>query len=474
MSNSPSVTPELVNERAAANAPLPAGHIRWGICALLFFATTTNYIDRAILSVLFPILSRSPAHGGLGWTNDDYGNINMVFSGAYAVGLLLAGGFIRKAGIKWGLFAAVIAWTIASRAHGLIAFINPLSTTTILGTTFLTTVVAFCICRVFLGLSEAANFPAAIAATAEWFPKKERAFATGIFNCGSNVGAMIAPFVVPAIAVRYGWSVSFYITGVLAVIWLILWAIYYNSPQKHKTLTREEFAYIESDKDERQPTVKLPWRKFFFRRQTLAISLGKFLTDPIWWFYLFWVPGFLSKRFGVKVTDMGWALVVIYTSTTFGSILGGWLSSTLIKRGWSVNLARKSTMLFFALCVVPAFTAALVSNMWVAVLLIALAASAHQGFSANIFTLVSDTVPKQGVSSVTGIASMAGAIGGMIFAKAVGMILDATHNNYVIPFAIASSSYVIAVLIIHLFLPRLQRMELDHIPTTTGATALDP
>ncbi len=529
-------SPELANEKAAANAPAPLGKVRWFVCFLLFFATTTNYIDRAILSVLFPILAHSPsgvqlvdpqagatvpaptpapdgallpttapaisvakgsdwwsqlpegaavvdANGktkivkhvipGLGWTNNDYGNINTIFSGAYALGLLLAGGFIRKAGIKWGLFWAVVAWTIASRAHGLVALINPYSTTVIFGGTVLTTVVAFCVCRIFLGIFEAANFPAAIAATAEWFPKKERAYSTGIFNCGSNVGAMIAPFVVPLIAVAWGWSVSFYITGILAVIWLVLWGMYYQSPQKHPKLTPEELAFIESDKDERQPTVKLPWSRFFFRRQTLAFSIGKFLTDGIWWFYLFWVPGFLTDRFGIKVTEAALPLVVIYSCTTVGSIGGGWLSSALIKRGWTVNAARKTTMLLFALCVVPAFGAALVPSMWGAVMLIALAASAHQGFSANIFTIVSDTVPKQGVSAVTGIGAMAGGIGSMIYQKSVGLIVDATHT-FIIPFIIASSVYLIAVLIIHLLLPRLERMELGDIPTTTGPTPLDP
>ncbi|MGN6368604.1 MAG: MFS transporter [Phycisphaerae bacterium] len=536
MSNAPTSNSDLANEKPAANAPPPAGKIRWIVCFLLFFATTTNYVDRAILSVLFPILSNSPSgvqlvdpqpgavvptpatlpagaiapttapavsipegqewwaklpdgaavvddHGdtkivkhvlpGLGWTNTDYGYINTIFSGAYALGLLLAGGFIRKIGIKWGFFWAVIAWTIASRAHGLVALINPHSTMNIFGQTVLTTVVAFCICRIFLGLFEAANFPAAIAATAEWFPKKERALSTGIFNCGSNVGAMIAPFIVPAIAVSLGWSVSFYITGILAVIWLILWAIYYQSPQNHKSLTPEELAYIESDKDERQPTVKLPWSRFFFRRQTIAFSIGKFLTDGIWWFYLFWVPGFLKDTFHVKITDLTLPMIVIYTSTTFGSIGGGWMSSALIKKGWTVNAARKITMLVFALCVVPAFAVALVPNMWAAILLIALAASAHQAFSANIFTLVSDTVPKQGVSAVTGIGAMAGGIGSMIFQTAVGIIVDKT-GTFVIPFIIASTAYVIAVLFIHLILPRLERMELDDVPTTTGPTPLDP
>ena len=245
MANIPTATPELANDRSAANAIAPAGKVRWGICALLFFATTTNYIDRAVLSVLFPILQKPAAQGGLGWTNNDYGNINTIFSGAYALGLLLAGGYIRKIGIRWGLFWAVVAWTIASRAHGLVSLIDPHSTTSIFGTTVLTTVVAFCVCRIFLGLFEAANFPAAIAATAEWFPKKERALSTGLFNSGANVGAIIAPFVVPQIALKWGWSVAFYITGILAVVWLVLWYLFYQSPEDHKSLTAEERAYIK-------------------------------------------------------------------------------------------------------------------------------------------------------------------------------------------------------------------------------------
>ena len=473
MSRNSDTTPTLTGPNTTAVSG-PGGHMRWVVCALLFLATTTNYIDRQVIALLKTTLT-DQYH----WSESDYATIVMVFQGAYAAGLLVVGGIIDRIGVRIGLLLAVAAWTIAARAHGLVALI-PMdahvnlgslfglrSTDLVLGITTLS-VIAFATARAALGFSEAANFPAAIKAIGEWFPKKERALATGLFNSGTNIGAITAPFFVPWIKVRWGWPAAFYVTGVLALLWMVLWYFYYQSPEKHKKLTAAERAYIRSDTDQTSPR-KLPWIMFLGRRQTWAFSIVKFLTDPIWWFYLFWVPAFLEERYKVKITAVFLPLLVIYTMSSIGSIGGGWLSSTMIKRGFSVNVSRKTAMLLCALCVVPIFAAALVSNLWVAIWLIALAAAAHQGFSANIFTVASDTVPKQGVSSVVGIGGMAGAIGGMIIAKLIGYILDVTHKNYLIPFIIASSVYLLAVLILHLILPRLEPMKLDALPDDAPA-----
>jgi ACS family hexuronate transporter-like MFS transporter len=329
-------------------------------------------------------------------------------------------------------------------------------------------------------VGEGGNFPASIKTIAEWFPKRERALATAIFNSGSNFGPMLAAIFVPWCMVYFGdqrgWRMAFILTGAIGFIWLIFWFWLYDTPERQRRLSQKESDYIHVDDDDASRAAeltKVSWVRLLGYRQTWAFFAGKFMTDGIWWFYLFWVPGFLKDTFHVKITELTLPMIVIYSCTTVGSIGGGWLSSSLIRRGWTVNAARKTTMLIFAICVVPAFAVALVPNMWAAILLIALAASAHQGFSANIFTLVSDTVPKQGVSAVTGIGAMAGGIGSMIFQTAVGIIVDKT-GTFVIPFIIASSAYVIAVLLIHLILPRLERMELGDIPTTTGPTPLDP
>ncbi len=314
--------------------------------------------------------------------------------------------------------------------------------------------------RFALGLGEAGNFPAAIKTVAEWFPKKERALATGIFNSGSNVGAIVAPLAVPFIAVTYGWQWAFIITGALGFIWLAFWLAVYRKPEEHPKLSTTELAHIQSDPLE--PTTRIPWARLLPHRQTWAFALGKFLTDPVWWVYLFWLPKFLNTTYGLNITQIGLPLVVIYIVADIGSIGGGWLSSSLIKRGWPVNRARKSTMLLCALAVVPIMFASQASNLWVAVGLISIAAAAHQGWSANLFTMVSDMFPRRAVGSVVGIGGMAGAVGGMLIATTVGLILQYT-GSYLPIFIIAGCAYLIALLVIHSLVPRMESARIDAV-----------
>ncbi|HRH44604.1 MAG TPA: MFS transporter, partial [Pyrinomonadaceae bacterium] len=319
-------------------------------------------------------------------------------------------------------------------------------------------IIGFMIARFILGIGEAGNFPASIKTVAEWFPKKERALATGVFNSGTNIGALVTPLAVPWIALTWGWYEAFIITGVIGFIWLIFWLLFYRTPEQHPQITKEEFDYIQSDQEEPQP--KIPWRKLLPHRQTWAFAIGKFLTDPIWWVYLFWLPDFLNKKYGLDLTTFGVPIAVIYIIADVGSIGGGWISSTLIKKGWSINAGRKTAMLICALAVIPIIFASITSSLWVSVFLIGLAAAAHQGWSANIFTTASDMFPKQAVGSVVGIGGMAGAIGGMYMSKVVGWILDAT-GSYVVIFIIAASAYLVALAIIHLLAPNLEPAKIE-------------
>ena len=413
------------------------GRVRWTICALLFFATTINYVDRQVLGILAPTLTKS-----LHWSDSDYGNIVASFQAAYALGLLLFGSVMDRIGTRKGLSGAIIFWSLASMAHALAG-----------------SVFGFGVARFALGLGEAGNFPAAIKTVAEWFPRKERALATGIFNSGSNVGAVVAPLLVPGIALAYGWRPAFIATGLLGFAWLIFWLAFYHRPEDHPHLSSEELAFVRSDAAE--TTVKIPWARLLPLRQTWAFALGKFLTDPVWWFYLSWLPKFLNKKHGLTLDKIGPPLIVIYLLADIGSIGGGWLSSRLIQRGMSVNQARKTAMLVCALLVVPIMAASQASNLWVAVLLIGLAAAAHQGWSANLYTLVSDTFPRRAVGSVIGIGGMAGAIGGMFVASAVGYFLQKTGDNYVPLFMIAGTAYLLALLVIHSINPRLEPAALN-------------
>ncbi|MGB2867404.1 MAG: MFS transporter [Bacteroidota bacterium] len=415
---------------------LVRGHYRWSICALLFFATTINYIDRQVIGVLKPTLATE-----LGWSEIDYSNIVFAFSAAYAIGLLLVGRMMDWLGTKKGFSLALIVWSIAAMAHAAAR-----------------SVAGFAAARFALGLGESGNFPASIKTIAEWFPKKERALATGIFNAGSNIGAVVTPLVVPWITLTYGWQWAFIATGALGFIWLLFWWFSYRRPEEHPKVTKEELAHIQSDPAESSEPVK--WRRLFLHRQTWAFAVGKFMTDPVWWIYLFWVPDFLNKNYGITLLTIGLPLVVIYVIADIGSIGGGWISSAFIKRGWSVNAARKTAMLICALCVVPIIFASQVDDLWIAVGLVGLAASAHQGWSANLFTLVSDMFPRRAVGSVVGMGGMAGMIGGMIIAKVVGYILQWT-GSYVPIFLIAGFTYLVALLFIHLLVPKLEPATLE-------------
>lgn len=435
------------------------GKFRWVICALLFFAATINYVDRQVLGILKKTLSDE-----FGWTDIDYGWIVFSFQAAYAVGMLLVGRMMDRLGTKKGFAISITVWSLAAMAH---AWAIPIG---VAGAAFLgwfgyisestafVSVVGFIIVRFLLGLGEAGNFPAAIKTTAEWFPKKERAFATGIFNSGTNVGALATPLVVPWIAYTYGWYEAFIITGVIGFVWLAFWLLLYKRPEEHPRLSKEELDYIQSDPPE--STVAIPWKKLFPYKQTWAFAAGKFMTDPIWWVYLFWIPDFLQRQHGLDLKTFGIPIAVIYIIADVGSIGGGYISSAMIKRGWSINRSRKTAMLICALSVVPIVIASMTTSLWLSVILIGVAAAAHQGWSANLFTISSDMFPKQAVGSVVGIGGMCGAIGGMIIAPLVGYILQTT-GSYVPIFIIAASAYLVALLVIHVIVPRMEPAEIE-------------
>lgn len=410
------------------------GHIgkyRWVICALLFFATTINYVDRAVLGVLAPTLRTE-----IGWSDQEYGYISAAFTLAYALGFLFAGWFIDRVGSRVGYSLYLVIWSIAAAGHA-----------------FAKTVFGFSIARFALGIGESGNFPAAIKTVAEWFPKKERALATGIFNAGSNVGAILAPLIVPWLALTWGWQSAFIVTGIAGLVWLFFWYPIYRRPAEHPSLSKEELAYIESDPPE--PKVNIPWAKLLVFKQTWAFAIVKFLTDAIWWFYLFWFPLFMADRFKVDLKGIGIPMVTVYLMADFGSIGGGWLSSSLLKKGWTTNGARKIAMLVCAILILPVALAPVVSSEWLAVILVGIATAAHQGFSANIFTTSSDMFPKQAVGSVVGIGGFAGAMGGFIMNLGAGWLKENT-GNYQIMFIIAAVVYLIALLLMHLLVPNLE------------------
>ncbi|MDH7603554.1 MAG: MFS transporter [Melioribacter sp.] len=426
------------------------GKYRWIILALVFFATTVNYLDRQVIS----LLKDDYLEPQFNWTETDYANIVIVFQLCYALGMLVVGWFIDKVGTKLGYALSLTIWSLAAVGHA-----------------FAKSTVGFMVARGFLGISEAGNFPAAIKTVAEWFPKKERALATGIFNSGTNVGAIIAPLSVPFIAAAWGWQEAFIITGAVGFIWLIFWFTMYEIPSKHKKLSKEEFEYIHSDKDEaieNQNKEKVSWFKLLTYRQTWAFVIGKFMTDPIWWFYLFWLPSFLNKQYGMTKTEFALPIAVVYTLTTVGSIFGGWLSGYFIGKGWPVYKARRTAMLIFALLVVPVvFAQALGSySYWFAVLIIGLAAASHQAWSANIFTTTSDMFPKKAVASVTGIGGMAGAVGGILLSRLAGVLLDhfkelgTIETGYYIMFIICGTAYLGAWIIFNLLAPQMKKVEL--------------
>jgi MFS transporter, ACS family, hexuronate transporter len=414
---------------------LLAGRFRWVICGLLFLGVTKNYMDRQVLGVL-----KEPLQHQFGWSEIDYGNLVFAFQAAYALGMIFVGRLIDRLGTRIGYAMTMIFWSLASMAH---AVANSLW--------------AFVIARSALGFGEAGVFPASIKAVAEWFPKKERALATGIFNAGTNVGAILTPLVVPWIALHWGWRWAFVMTGGIGFAWLLLWLVVYRKPEDHPRTTGSELRYIQSDPAE--PSGKIKWARLLPHRQTWAFAAGKFMIDPIWWFYLFWIPDYLQREHGLRLTEIGLPILVIYAISDLGSVAGGWLSSALIRRRLSINASRKWAMLICALCVVPVATVFRVSGLWPATLLIGLAAAGHQGFSANLFTLSSDLFPSRAVGSIVGIGGMAGAIGGMLIAEIVGHVLEWT-GSYMIPFFIAASAYLAALAFIQLLSPDLRPAQL--------------
>ncbi len=421
-----------MTEAIRPDDPLPGriGRYRWAICALLFFAITINYVDRQVLGVLKPVLETE-----LGWSENDYANIVVAFQAAYAIGLLGFGRFMDLVGTRWGLAIAVSVWSVAAMAHA-----------------GARSVVQFALVRFALGLGEAGGFPASVKAVSEWFPKRERALATGIFNAGSNVGALITPILIPLIVVSLGWEWAFILTGAVGFLWLVAWLALYRRPREHPRVGAAELAHIESDPVD--PPGKISWRFVATRRETWAFLLGKFITDPVWWLFLFWLPDFFAKTYDLDILSFGPPLVAVYLLADVGSVGGGWLSSRLISGGWSVNRGRKTTMLICALCVTPISVAIYAQDLLVAVGVIGLAAAAHQGWSANLFTLVSDVFPRRAVATVVGFGAAGGAIGGMFIAKFAGWTLEAT-GSYLPLLAFASVAYLVALGVIHLLTPRL-------------------
>ncbi len=418
-------------EQTPPSVPARAGYFRWVICALLLFGTTKNYMDRNVLGVLNKTLQHD-----IGWSEIDFSNLVIAFQAAYAAGMLLTGRLIDKLGTRLGYALAMIFWSLASMA-------------TALGSSL----TSFAISRAALGFGEAAVFPASIKAVAEWFPKKERAFSTGIFNAGTSFGAMLAPLVVPWITLRWSWRGAFVGIGALGFVWLAFWLALYRKPGEHPRVSKGELDYILSDPQ--LPPAKIKWSSLLPLRQTWAFVAGKFLTDPVWWFYLFWVPGFLQSKHGISLTGLGPPIVAIYFISDFGSVGGGWISSYLIKRGRSVNVARKTAMLLCAIGVMPVVFAYRVESTWAAVLLIGLATACHQGFSANLYTLTSDMFPARAVGSVVGIGGMAGALGGLCIASVVGHVLQWT-GSYKVPFLIGGFAYLLALFVIHLLVPKME------------------
>ena len=411
------------------------GGYRWSVVALLFFATTINYIDRQVLAMLKTELADK-----INLSEADYGYIVSAFQAAYAIGLLVVGRLIDRFGTRISYAVSIAVWSIAGCFHAAARG-----------------AVGFGMARFVLGLGESANFPAAIKATAEWFPKKERALATGLFNAGSTVGAVLSPLIVTYLKVVYGWQVAFIVTGALGFVWMACWLAVYRLPRESKRVGAAELAYINQDDvaaDEPQPdAAAVDWRSLLSQRATIGISLSRFVCDWVWWFFLFWTPDFLEKSFGVNITKIVLPLIVIYTVSSFGGIFGGWLSSMLIRRGYAVPFSRKTALLTCALLVVPVIAIPGMSSFWAAITLISVACFAHQGWASNIYTVVSDYYPRGQVATMTSLSGFAGSVGGVLAASLVGNVLEITGSYYTV-FMMAGLAYVAAWLCLHVFLPK--------------------
>ncbi len=408
------------------------GNYRWRVLVLIFFATTINYIDRQVLGMLKPYIAQD-----LGWTESGYGYIVTSFQVAYAMGLLFAGRILDKIGTKSGYTIAIAIWSFAGMAHAAAR-----------------SVFSFGVARFFLGLGESANFPAAIKSVAEWFPKKERALATGFFNSGSSIGAIVAPIIVTSVTVVYGWQWAFLITGGLGFIWIVFWVLFYKLPQNHAKLSKSEYIHILSDQDSENDQ-SMSWREIIAYRQTKAVCMTRFITDWVWWFFLFWGPAFLNKTFGVNLQEVVLPLIIIYSSAAFGGIFIGWVSSTFIKSGKSIDYSRKTSILICALIVLPIMAAPKINNLWIVTGLISMATAAHQGWASNIFTIVSDIFPKKVVGTVVGLSGFSGAVGGALAASLVGLVLQST-NSYFLILSVAGFSYLIAWMILKLMIPKIE------------------
>ena len=421
----------MTMEAAAPHAEVaarPSGKVRWLVCGLLFLAVVLSYVDRQVLSVLKPTLQKA-----YGWTETGYGDVVFWFQAAYGLGYVAFGRIVDRIGARAGFAVAVTLWTIGHMAHALVR-----------------STVGFAIARIPLALGESGTFPASLAAVTEWFPQRERALAIGLFNAGSNLGAIVAPLIVPAITLALGWRMAFILTGLLTVVWLAAWLAFYRRPEQQPAVSAAELAYIQSDPAPAQTPV--PWRRLLTTRETWAYMAGRFLIDPVWWTFLFWLPDFFTRRYGVDMTAFGPPLVVIYVMADVGSVLGGWGSSRLLKTGAPLNRARKLAMLGCALVVLPVAFASAAPNLWIATLLIGLATAGHQGFSANVYALPSDLFPRWAVGSVVGLGGLSGAVGGMLMAKYAGFILQ-TVGSYRPIFVAAAGAYLVALLVIHLITP---------------------
>jgi len=430
------------------------GRFRWMICGLLFLAATINYIDRQVIGIL-----KSTLQPQFGWSEIDYSDIVFSFQLAYAIGFIIAGRLIDRIGTKAGFALALTVWSLAAMAHAAATTIGTTAAVMLgfLGLNYSASVAGFIVARFALGLGESGNFPAAIKTVAEWFPRRERAFATGLFNAGSNVGVIVAPLVVPWLTLHWSWRVAFAATGLTGLVWTLFWWPLYRTPAEHPRLGPGERQYIESDPAE--PAIKVSWAELVRHRQAWAFAVGKFLTDSVWWFYLFWFPLFMADTFGVDLRNIGLPMVTVYLLADVGSIGGGWLSSNLLKQGWTPNAARKTAMLVCAILILPVVMAPRVENAWVAVWLVGLAAAAHQGFSANIFTITSDMFPKHAIGTVVGFGGFAGAMGGFLMNLGAGWFRE-NQGSYVSMFTIAGVSYLVAIAAIHLLAPRLEPVRL--------------
>jgi len=472
---------------AAAAAASTIKHLRWYVCALLFFATVVNYVDRQVLGALAPELQQK-----IGWSESEYSQIVIAFQIAYAVMFLVWGGVLDRIGVKRGFAIALVIWSLAGMGMAtvtsgpMLALFEPLrgafaqlgswyagtwlAHVPLLGKLFgfliglfvFASPVAFGFgaMRFLLGIGEAANFPASIKTVAEWFPKRERALAISIFNAGTNVGAIVAPATALLLSAKFGWQSAFVFTGAVGFVWLIFWLVFYQKPEEHPRLSVEEFKHIR-DGEAEETAEKTPWVPLLGYRQTWAFSLGKMLTDPVWWFYLFWLPKFLNKNYGIKGTALIPFLTVVYIIADVGSVGGGWISSALIKRGWTVNKARKTAMFLLAGIIPVVIAAYYAKSAWVAALLIGVACGAHQGWSANLFTLTTDMFPRKAVGSVTGIGSCAGAIGGIILAFYAGQVLDQNPRYYLPMFIISGLIYLVAWGVIQLLVPKLEPAKIN-------------